>query len=226
LITDGKKKMDAVQVEAMLSEAGLCKNNARILFRHLNQFFGKGKFESEHKRRAFFAGNEFPPVVDRKVLEDKTVIDFWFKEPHKMLEHQINNIIKRDQLQGLTRVDLSVGGDHGGGKFRMTLKILFRFHERSTISWLFQIASVSHSKDDTKILESTVLKPIGESLRTISQGGCFIVQSDADDSLRLSFNLNVSYVLFNLFMFLRFCALLLSYCCFIIYFRKMLINSL
>jgi len=28
----------------MLSEAGLCNNNARILFRHLNQFFGKGKF--------------------------------------------------------------------------------------------------------------------------------------------------------------------------------------
>jgi hypothetical protein len=75
-----------------------------------------------------------------------------------MLEHQINNIIKRDQLQGLTHVDLSVGGDHGGRKFRMTLKILFRFHERSTISWIFQIASVSHSDDDIKILESTVLK--------------------------------------------------------------------
>jgi hypothetical protein len=33
--------MDAVQVESMLAEAGLTKNNARILFRHLNQFLGK-----------------------------------------------------------------------------------------------------------------------------------------------------------------------------------------
>jgi len=45
LLVDTKKKMDAVQVEAMLSEAGLC-NNAGILFRHLNSFFGNGKFES------------------------------------------------------------------------------------------------------------------------------------------------------------------------------------
>jgi hypothetical protein len=70
LITDDKK-MDAIQIEAMLSEAGLCSNNnARILFRHLNHFFGKGKFKSEHKRRAFFAGSDFPPVIDRLVLPD------------------------------------------------------------------------------------------------------------------------------------------------------------
>jgi hypothetical protein len=117
------------------------------------------------------------------VLQDKTIIDYWFKEPDVMLRHQINNIIKRDQLQHVSRVDLSVGGDHGGGKFRMTLKILFRFNKRSTISRLFHIASVSHSKDDTKILESTVLNPIGESLRRISHGGHFIVYSDTNDSL-------------------------------------------
>ena len=40
LAVDTKTKKDAVQVEAMLSEAGLCNNNARILFRHLISFFG------------------------------------------------------------------------------------------------------------------------------------------------------------------------------------------
>jgi hypothetical protein len=39
LISDGKKKMYAVQVESMLADAGLTKNNARILCRQLNQFF-------------------------------------------------------------------------------------------------------------------------------------------------------------------------------------------
>jgi hypothetical protein len=43
LITDNKK-IRCNSIEAMLSEAGLCKNNARIQFRHLNQFIGKGKF--------------------------------------------------------------------------------------------------------------------------------------------------------------------------------------
>jgi len=109
--------MDAVQVEAMLSEAGLCTNNARILFRHLNRFFGKGKFESEHKRRAFFAGSDYPPIVDKMILPDKTVINYWYKEPHKMLQQQISQIIKTEELIGLRHVDISVGGDHGGGKF-------------------------------------------------------------------------------------------------------------
>jgi hypothetical protein len=51
------------------------------------------------------------------------------------------------------------------------------------ISRLFQIASVSHSKDDTEILESTVLKPIGESLRRIMEGGNFIIYNDVSNSL-------------------------------------------
>jgi len=75
-----------------------------------------------------------------------------------MIPHQGNNIISKEQMEGLTHVDISVGGDHGGGKFLMTLKILFRFHESPTVSWLFQIASVCHSKDDTEILATTVLR--------------------------------------------------------------------
>jgi len=193
LAVDPEKKMNSVQIEAMLSEAGLCKNSSRILFRHLTQFFGKGKFESEHKRRAYFSGNDFPPVVDRIILQDKTIVDFWYKEPDKMLQNQINNIIKKEQLQGITRVDLTVGGDHGGGKFRMTLKILFRFQDSSaTISRLFQVANVSHSKDETRILKTTVLDPIGDSLRNICEGGQFIVHSDAKNALSLSFAINVS----------------------------------
>ncbi len=122
---DGKKKMDAVQVEAMLSEAGLTKNNSRILFRHLHQFFGRSFFESEHKWHSFFAGTEFAPVIDRMNLEDKT-IDFWFQEPDVMLKHQINKYSKtRGASMVMTSIDVTVGGDHGGGKFWMTLKILF-----------------------------------------------------------------------------------------------------
>jgi hypothetical protein len=73
-----------------------------------------------------------------------------------MLQQVINNIIIREQLQSLTHVDLLVGGDHGGVKFFMTLKILFSFQKSATTSRLFQSASVSQSKDDTKILDTAV----------------------------------------------------------------------
>jgi hypothetical protein len=50
LIMDEKKKMDAVEVEVMLSEEGLCKDNSRILFRPI---FWEEHFESEYKTCAF-----------------------------------------------------------------------------------------------------------------------------------------------------------------------------
>ncbi len=43
------KVMDEVSVEAMLSEAGVNWINARILFRHLKQFFGRSTVVSEKK---------------------------------------------------------------------------------------------------------------------------------------------------------------------------------
>ncbi len=58
------KKMDEVSVEAMLTEAGVNWTNARILFRHLKQFFGRSLVVSEKKRWAYFGNNDFPPVVD------------------------------------------------------------------------------------------------------------------------------------------------------------------
>jgi len=77
----------------------------------------------------------------------------------------------------------------------MTLKILFRYHDKPTISRLFQIASASHSKDDTNILAATVLKPIGESLRIMPDGAHFIIveaiNSSSDSLLSLTFS-NVS----------------------------------
>ena len=179
------KKMDIVATEAMLQEANINNTNARILFRHLRQFFGgKSYFESEQKHRSFFGDNDFPPTVDKKVLEDKTVIQFWYKSPDLLLQSQLSKMIDVSKLRDVRQVDLIVGGDHGGGKFRMTLKVNFCLADKSTVSVLTQIASVSFLKDDTEILKATVLDPIGRGLHLITEGGKFIV----DDKLTLSFS--------------------------------------
>jgi hypothetical protein len=164
---DPSRKMDAASVEAMLSEARLNTKNSRTLFKHLRLFFGRSYFESEVKRREYFSGQDFPPTVKEKVLEDKTIVPYWYKLPDELVQHQLKTIVQAEQLHGLKRVDFTIGGDHGGGKFRMTLKVLFRFENSNTISKLFQIASVSHSKDETEILRSTVIDPIGEGARRI-----------------------------------------------------------
>ncbi len=38
------KKMDAISTEAMLQDAGVNQRNARSLFQHMHQFFGKYMF--------------------------------------------------------------------------------------------------------------------------------------------------------------------------------------
>jgi len=194
------KKMDAVQVEAMLAECRLGKDASRALFRHLRQFLGRSYFESEHKRRAAFSGKDFPPTVKTIELPDKTIVDYWYKLPHLLIQDQINTIISNDvDLDGITRLDICVGGDHGGGKFRMSLKLLFRFNDRDTISWLYQIASVSHPQDNSQLLKDTVLQPIGESLKLIVDVGSFIVLKDNETKMLVSFNLTVT--IYFLFLF-------------------------
>jgi hypothetical protein len=154
------KVMDEVSVEAMLSEAGVNRTNARIIFQHLKQFFGKSLAVSEKKRRAYFGGNDFPPSVDWILLEDKTIVSYWWKHPDELLQHQINYAFKPEDLQGLTSVDIVTGGDHGGGRFRMLLKLMLRFEEKPTMKRLFEIANVQHSKDDIEVLNQTVLQKI------------------------------------------------------------------
>jgi hypothetical protein len=171
------KKMDIISTEAMSHEANINNTNARILFRHLKHFFGgRSYFESKQKHRNYFGDNDFPPIIDRKVLANKTVIPFWYKRPDLLLQSQLKNMIDAEKLKYLSCIDIVIGGDHGGGKFRMTMKVNIRLNDKKSVSFLTQIASVSFSKDDIDIL--------GIGLRLIAEGGRFIV----DENLGLSFS--------------------------------------
>jgi hypothetical protein len=174
--------MDEVSVEAMLSEAGVNWKSGRILFRHLKQFFGRSLVVLEKKRWAYVGNNDFPPALGRYELEDKTIINYWWKRPDELLQHQINDIIDPKELEGLQGLDIVTGGDHGGGRFRMLLKVLFRFAENHCIKKLFEIAKVEHSKDDIDVLNKTVLEKIVEGLRAIATESRFIVKFDSTNN--------------------------------------------
>ena len=67
-------------------------------------------------RREDFAGQDFPPTIGKKVLEDKTVIPFWYKLPDQLMKHQLKSMVTEEQPERLQRVDFTIGRDHGGGK--------------------------------------------------------------------------------------------------------------
>lgn len=78
--------MDEVSIEAMLNEAGVYWANGRVLngrvlFHHIMHFFGSGLFVFERKRWAFFVNNFPPPEVGCVILLDKTVVNYWWKQP-------------------------------------------------------------------------------------------------------------------------------------------------
>jgi hypothetical protein len=72
--SNSEEKMDVISTEAMLQEAHVSTNSARIINCHLWQHFGHSLFASEAERRRYFACSDFHPTVLTKVLEDKTII--------------------------------------------------------------------------------------------------------------------------------------------------------
>ncbi len=51
-------------------------------------------------------------------LPDKTKVHYWYKLLHEMLWHQARYLFTREDLCGVSGVDITVGGDHGKGKIK------------------------------------------------------------------------------------------------------------
>jgi hypothetical protein len=179
--------MDEASVEAMLSEASINKKNARILF-HLNQFFGAFILCFKTEIRTYFSDCDFSPPVDEEVLPDKMIIPFTYKGPHLLLQNQASKMLQNEDFCRLISVELAVGGNSGGGYFRMMLKVLFHLNDITNASHIFQSTSMSFLKDVIKILKRTVLDRIGSSLKLIVDGGNFTVHKlQGSSHLELSF---------------------------------------
>jgi hypothetical protein len=147
--------MDVVSTKAMLQEANLTTRSARILSCHLRQHFGRSLFASELEQRKYFSDIDFSPMVKTKVLEDKTIIPYWYKQPDLYLQKQLKSMIDLSLLPNLMKVDIIIGGDHSSGKFRKSMKVNFCLAAKKTHSYSAQIVSVSFSKDKLEILQDS-----------------------------------------------------------------------
>jgi hypothetical protein len=72
----------------------------------------------------------------------------------------------------------------------MGLKLFLRFASKEPITRIFEIANVSHSSDDTAIINETVLNKIVKGYQNISEGGQFIVVRKERLELTFCFDLN------------------------------------
>ena len=80
-----EKMMDAPKVAAMLYECSINSTNARVLFWHLKQFFGRQIAVSEGVWHQYFWGMECLLTTGCYTLEDKIPVFFWCKEPEDLI---------------------------------------------------------------------------------------------------------------------------------------------
>ena len=67
-------------------------------------------------------------------------------------------------------IDLVIGGDHGKGAFRASIKINANFASGRNIIRIFRIAHVQCKKENCDILGSTVMAPIADRRKNICAG--------------------------------------------------------
>jgi hypothetical protein len=81
-----------------------------------------------------------------------------------MLQHYAKFIFSKELLDGVSDVDITIGGDHRKGRFRMMLKLVVRYLSgKKPFSEIFQVKNIDYGKDDITVIKDTVLKPIGET---------------------------------------------------------------
>jgi hypothetical protein len=103
-------------------------------------------------RQRTFAGQEFSPISLVYDLPDKTRIEYWYKKPDEMLQHYSRFIFSREVLNDVLRVDITIGGDHGKGWFRMMLKMIFRYSsDKQPFSENFQVANMKEASSTSNI---------------------------------------------------------------------------
>lgn len=95
VIVPPEKKYMPYKLKLCSLNVGLGRIPHRYCFVIWGNFFAKVTLNESIEWDPFFCDKDFPPTVDKLELPDKMIVDFWLKEPDKIIQHQINITIKR-----------------------------------------------------------------------------------------------------------------------------------
>ena len=124
-------------------------------------------------------------------LQEKKKIHYWTKPIDKVVTTCVKNYLEQQKLmvekKELKSVDVVFGGDHGQGKFRAVVKVLYRDESGKTIDHVVMtVAHIDCRKDTYDILKNTIGTKMNESLKKLKTSGKLsieeIVDNDSNDS--------------------------------------------
>jgi hypothetical protein len=163
------KRMSAEETAAMLTEARCTMKQGRIINQHLFSQFKRRLLAKELDVSAL-GKDAIPPVTDW-IKWNKTKVWFWWKKPTEVLTKEICSLVKLEEVDDVSSIDMSVGGDHGGGRFRVALILVIRFKDpnKPFRRRVFIHGEIDSNKDKAELLRHTFLPKINTEMKKIME---------------------------------------------------------
>ena len=146
------KKMGASTAAAMWVESNISVNSQRIILRYMRNEFGTSLVVPAHQIAAF-GENHVPPECGSILTDDKKKIHYWTKPIEVVVQKSMSVFLTQQQELEIEKritpatIDIVYGGDHGQGKFRAVVKIIFRdVHDKNAASIVLKVGHIDCKK--------------------------------------------------------------------------------
>ena len=117
----------------------------------------------------------YDPVdpVGGSVVIGTDKIDYWTKPLVSALNFAITSCLGvHNNVLGITKFDLVMGGDHGQREFQMVIKIIARSIDDDIVDhWVIKVAHIDCVKDAYQVLKETIMVDLNNSLKKLLKDG-------------------------------------------------------
>ena len=177
----GEQKMTAESQAAMIMEGNISLKTLRQFRKYLTVFNGGVSLLESEKRLKDLAKGVVVPTLESIVHEGK-ILNFQIHDINRLLCVKLAQFVESSDISFVNNakhIDIIFGGDHGQGKFKALIKVLFRLcidGVKLTKALEYTVAEIECAKDTAVIFDKTIAGPINSALDAISKSGGLCVQ--------------------------------------------------
>ena len=189
-----KEVMDPVTSQAMWNFVNIGVKKQRKLLRFFNYFFGWRFTCSEMKQKALVP-NAIPQKVGDFIDSNEQKRFYYTKQIDEVLTTQLTRAgnlslenvpgtedetwVRRLDISQIKKCEVLLGGDHGQGSSKFTVKFILRFHDDNMLPFTIieRVAQIDCKKDSYDMLKTTVVEELDLATKRLAKAGALQVFS-------------------------------------------------
>ena len=100
---------------------------------------------------------------------------FWVRDTVAVFKKETELPIESGDIDisDISRIDIVVGGDHGQGAFRFSMKILYTINNGNIHESIQSVGYILYKKDNGIILKNTIIEDLGNSIKLLNESMIF-----------------------------------------------------